>query len=142
MLCPAHNTSWRPASLFASGEVLALDPLVGTFRRTECCLVVRGVWLRVAKQFLSCALVRGRGVVFRHYYKSIAKCAGKDYRDGAVVPFERVWMLCVLCLIVLWGFPLLLLIRVSRARSCNETQCHVVEEEQTMRSEDNHQKSY
>ena len=34
------------------------------------------------------ALVRGRGVVFRHYYKSIAKCAGKDYRDGAVVPFE------------------------------------------------------
>ena len=30
----------------------------------------------------------GRGVVFRQYYKSIAKCAGKDYRDGAVVPFE------------------------------------------------------
>ena len=35
--------------------------------------VDRGVWLRVAKQFLSCALVRGRGVVFRHYYKSVAK---------------------------------------------------------------------
>ena len=50
--------------------------------------VDRGVWLRVAKQLLSCALVRGRGVVFRHYYKSIAKCAGKDYRDGPVVPFE------------------------------------------------------
>ena len=53
--------------------------------------VDRGVWLRAAKQFLSCALVVhhwGRGVVFRHYYKSIAKCAGKDYRDGAVVPFE------------------------------------------------------
>ena len=50
--------------------------------------VDRGVWLRVAKQFLSCASVRGRGVVFRHYYKSIAKCAGKDCRDGAVVPFE------------------------------------------------------
>ena len=47
--------------------------------------VDRGVWLHVAKQFLSCALVRGRGVVFRHYYTSIA---GKDYRDGAVVPFE------------------------------------------------------
>ena len=45
-------------------------------------------WLRVAKQFLSCALVWGRGVVFRHYCKSIAKSAGKDYRDGAVVPFE------------------------------------------------------
>ena len=50
--------------------------------------VDRGVWLRVEKQFLSCALVRGRGVVFRHYYKSIAKRAGKDYRDGAVVPIE------------------------------------------------------
>ena len=50
--------------------------------------VDRGVWLRAAKQFLSCTLVRGRGVVFRHYYKSIAKCAGKDNRDGAVVPFE------------------------------------------------------
>ena len=50
--------------------------------------VDHGVWLRIAKQFLSCALVRGRGVVFRHYYKSIAQCAGKDYRDGAVVPFE------------------------------------------------------
>ena len=50
--------------------------------------VDRGVSLHFAKQFLSCALVRGRGVVFRHYYKSIAKCAGKDYRDGAVVPFE------------------------------------------------------
>ena len=50
--------------------------------------VHRGVRLRVAKQFLSCALVRGRGVVFRHYCKSIAKCAGKDYRDVAVVPLE------------------------------------------------------
>ena len=52
--------------------------------------VHRGVWLRVAKQFLSCALVRGRGVLFRHYYKSIAKCAGKDYRDGAVVPLSLI----------------------------------------------------
>ena len=50
--------------------------------------VDRGVWLRVAQQFLSCALVWGRGVVFRHYYTSIAKCVGKDYRDGTVVPFE------------------------------------------------------
>ena len=47
-----------------------------------------GVWLRVVKQFLSCALVRGLGIVFRHYYKSIAKCFGKDFRDGAVLPFE------------------------------------------------------
>ena len=50
--------------------------------------VDRGVLLRIAKQYLSCALVRGRGIVFRHYYQSIAKCAGKDFRDGAAVPFE------------------------------------------------------
>ena len=30
-----------------------------------------GVWLRVAKQLLSCALVRGRGIAFRHYCKII-----------------------------------------------------------------------
>ena len=50
--------------------------------------VDRGVWLRIAKQFLSCALVRGRGIVFRHYYKSIVKSAGKDFRYGAVVSFD------------------------------------------------------
>ena len=50
--------------------------------------VDRGVWLRIAKQYSSCALVRGRGIVFRYYYQSIAKCAGKDFRDGAAVPFE------------------------------------------------------
>jgi hypothetical protein len=33
-------------------------------------------------------VVRGRGIVFRHYYRSLAKSAGKDFRDGAVVPFE------------------------------------------------------
>jgi hypothetical protein len=48
----------------------------------------RGMWLRIARQYLSCALVRGRGVVFRHYYRSMAKSAGKDFHDGAVVPFE------------------------------------------------------
>jgi hypothetical protein len=51
-------------------------------------IVDRGLWIRLAKQYLSCALVRGRGIVFRQYYKSIAKSAGKDYRDGALVPFE------------------------------------------------------
>jgi hypothetical protein len=38
----------------------------------------------------SCALVRGRGIVFRHYYRSLPKSAGKDFRDGAVVPFKRL----------------------------------------------------
>jgi hypothetical protein len=51
-------------------------------------VVDRGVWLRIPRQYLSCALVRGRGIVFRHYYRSPAKSAGKDFRDFVVVPFE------------------------------------------------------
>ena len=51
-------------------------------------VVDRGSWLRIAQQYLSCALVRGRGIVFRDYYQSMAESAGKDFRDGAVVPFE------------------------------------------------------
>jgi hypothetical protein len=50
-------------------------------------VVDRGMWLRISRQILSCALVRGRGVVFRHCYRSMAKSAGKDFRDGASVPF-------------------------------------------------------
>ena len=38
------------------------------------------LWLRIAMQYLSCALVRGRGIVFRRYYQGIAKSAGKDFR--------------------------------------------------------------
>jgi hypothetical protein len=51
-------------------------------------VVDRGVWLRISCQCLSCALVRGRGIVYRHYYLSLAKSAGKDFLDGAVVPFQ------------------------------------------------------
>jgi hypothetical protein len=51
-------------------------------------VVDRGVWLRISRQYLSCALVRGHGIVFRHYYRSLAKSAGKHFCDGAVVPFE------------------------------------------------------
>ena len=41
----------------------------------------------------NCALLSVLGdenslLQFNHYYKSIAKCAGIDFRDGAVVPFE------------------------------------------------------
>ena len=48
----------------------------------------RGLWLRLAQQYLRCALVRGRGILFRYYCQSMAKSAGKDFRDGAVMPFE------------------------------------------------------
>ena len=51
-------------------------------------VVNRVSWLRIAQQYLSCALVRGRGIVFRYYYQSMAKSAGKDFCDGAIVPFE------------------------------------------------------
>jgi hypothetical protein len=51
-------------------------------------VVDRGVGLRISRQYLSSALVCGRGIVFRHHYRSLAKSAGKDFRDGAVVPFE------------------------------------------------------
>ena len=38
-------------------------------------VVHRGLWLRLALQYPSCALVRGRGNMFRHCYQSIAKSA-------------------------------------------------------------------
>jgi hypothetical protein len=38
-------------------------------------VVDRGVWLRICHQYLSCALIRGRGIVYCHYYRSLAtKC--------------------------------------------------------------------
>jgi hypothetical protein len=51
-------------------------------------VVDRGVWLRISCPYLSCVLVRGRGMVFCRFYRSLAKSAGKDFRDGAVVPFK------------------------------------------------------
>ena len=45
-------------------------------------VVDRGLWLS-AMQYLSCALVRGRGIVFRRYYQGIAKSDGKDYSPSS-----------------------------------------------------------
>ena len=58
--------------------------LVGIFE----VLLIYHVVLRTGKYCLSCALVWGRGAVFRRYCKSIAKRAGKAPCDGAVVTFE------------------------------------------------------
>ena len=52
-------------------------------------VVDRGLWLSIAMQYLRCALVRGRGIVFRRYYQGIAKRAGKDFRDGEKVTSTR-----------------------------------------------------
>ena len=52
-------------------------------------VVDRGLWLRIAMQYLSCTLVRGRGIVFRRYYQGIAKSDGKDFRDREKVTSTR-----------------------------------------------------
>ena len=52
-------------------------------------VVDRGLWLRSAMQYLSCALVRGRSIVLRRYFPGIAKSAGKDFRDGEKVTSTR-----------------------------------------------------
>jgi hypothetical protein len=51
-------------------------------------VVDRDVWLSISRQYLSCALVRGRGrgISCRHYYRSLAS-SGKGFRDGALGPF-------------------------------------------------------
>jgi hypothetical protein len=54
-----------------------------------------GVWLRILRQYFSCVLVLGRGIEFRHYYTSLAKSAGQDFRDGDVVPLDRFCLLLV-----------------------------------------------
>ena len=52
-------------------------------------VVDRGSWLRIAQRFFSCALVRGRGILFRYYYQNIAKSAGKGFRDGELITSTR-----------------------------------------------------
>jgi hypothetical protein len=51
-------------------------------------VVERGLWLLVAGHCLSRAMVRGRCVVFRRFYRSVPKSAGKDFRDGAALQFD------------------------------------------------------
>jgi hypothetical protein len=75
----------------SAGLGLACLPMQGLLALIAACstgVVDRGVWLRISRENLSCALVRSRGIVFRHFYRSLAKSAGKIFRDGAVVPFE------------------------------------------------------
>jgi hypothetical protein len=55
---------------------------------TSLICTCKGSIIYISRQYLRCALVRGRGIVFRHFYRSLAKSAGKDFREGAVVPFE------------------------------------------------------
>jgi hypothetical protein len=55
---------------------------------TYCDTLIVVLWLRISRQYLSRAIVRGRGIVFRYHYRSLAKSAGKDFLDGTAVPLE------------------------------------------------------
>ena len=85
----------QPTFLFGRGLHVPLMQSDTMVRKLE--------WSK-AKHFLDRALVRGCGIVFRHYYKSIAQGAGKERRDCAVVPFKSVDWSLVLHSIVLLGF--------------------------------------
>ena len=77
---PGKETNLHPTRRSGPGP-----PRCRSFTIANC----RLLGMRISsRQLLSCALIRGRGIVFRHCYQSIAKCAGKDFRDGAAVPFE------------------------------------------------------
>jgi hypothetical protein len=61
--------------------------------------------LRIARQHFSCALVGGRGVVFRHYSPSMAKTAGKDFVMVPLCHSNTIQRKTYAY--VLWGFCLL-----------------------------------
>ena len=55
-------------------------------------VVYRASWLRIAQPYLSCASVRGRGILFRHCDQSMAVTfdKGAKYKfSGASVKTER-----------------------------------------------------
>jgi hypothetical protein len=86
-----NGATMVPLVMSTSGKLgLALEGHLQNLASVACStgVVDPGVWLRISCQFLSCALVHGRGIAFRHYYRTSAKSAGKDFCDGAVVPFE------------------------------------------------------
>ena len=53
-------------------------------------------------QYLSCALVRGRGIVFLRYYQGIAKSAGKNFRDGEKVTSTRARKQALVAMVLLY----------------------------------------
>ena len=51
----------------------------GFFCSTGVVYLYHSSCVRIAQQYLSCALVRGRGIVFCCYYQSVAKSAVEDF---------------------------------------------------------------
>ena len=58
---------------------------------------VGGTSQRFCVDAATCRLWAAIGSYMENKLSTSAECSGKDYRDGAVVPFELVWMLCVFC---------------------------------------------
>jgi hypothetical protein len=55
------------------------------------CAVDRAACLHIARQCLSCALLRGHEVLLRQYYCTLALSAGNDVCDGACFLYS-CWM--------------------------------------------------
>jgi hypothetical protein len=59
----------------------AAEGFLQNFATVACStgVVGRDVWLRTSRQYLSCAPVRGRGIVFCRYFRSLSQSAMKDF---------------------------------------------------------------
>ena len=96
LLALAHGSKLLTEHLTHSRQVVnVMGPSARGFLQSladDACstgVVDRVSWLRIAQQYLSCALVRGRGIVFRYYCQRAAKSAGKDFRDGEEIISTR-----------------------------------------------------
>ena len=82
-MVPLVMTTFRKLGPSAQGFLQSLADIACSTGDVD-----HGLWLRTAMEYLSCALVRGRGIVFRCCHQAIAKSAGQDFRDGAVAQLE------------------------------------------------------
>jgi hypothetical protein len=81
-MIPVMTTSGKPDPE-AETDVFAEFSFCSLLQR-----LVGRACLLIASQYLSRALVRGRGVKFRHEYHKMDKKSGKDFRDAAIVPHD------------------------------------------------------
>ena len=86
LLALAHGSKLLTEHLTHSRQVVnVMGPSARGFLQSladDACstgVVDRVSWLRIAQQYLSCALVRGRGIVVRYYYQSMAQVLGRTF---------------------------------------------------------------
>ena len=93
-MAPAHHGSFGDDQTFAN-----LIPSVQGFLHmladagSSTGVIDHGLCRSIAMQSPCCALFRDVAFWPGTNYQSIAKRAGKHVRDGAVLPFEYLWML-------------------------------------------------